>query len=64
MTVSHHAVDRQSNDPVPGEPFTSQEIAAFQADDRNAGRAIVTLMTCVFAIGLIIFATVTFVVAR
>ena len=64
MTVSHHAIDRQSTDPVPGEPFTSQEIAAFQADDRGAARAIVTLMTAVFTIGLIIFATVTFTVMR
>jgi len=64
MTVSHHAVDRQSTEPVPGEPFTAQEIAALQADDRSAARAIVSLMTMVFGIGLIIFATVTFVVMR
>ena len=64
MTVSHHAVDRQSNDPVPGEPFTPHEIAAFQADDRNAARAIVTLMTAVFSIGLIIFVCVTIAVIR
>ena len=64
MTVSHHAVDRQSTDPVPGEPFTAQEIDAFQTDDRNAARAIVTLMTAVFSIGLIIFVCVTIAVIR
>ena len=64
MTVSHHAVDRQSTEPVPGEPFTPAEIAAFQADDRSAARAIVTLMTAVFSIGLIIFVCVTIAVIR
>ena len=36
-----------------GEPFTAAELAHFQAEDRHAGRAIITLMTSVFALGCV-----------
>ncbi len=34
-----------------GEPFTAEELTHFQAEDRHAAAAIVTLMTGVFTLG-------------
>jgi len=34
-----------------GEPFTVEEWRHFQSEDKHAGRAIVGLMTAVFALG-------------
>jgi hypothetical protein len=59
MSDPHHA----STGTV-GDPFTPDRIAAYQADDRGAGRAIVLLMVCVFSLGLINFLTITIIVGR
>jgi hypothetical protein len=34
-----------------GEPFTNEELDHFQSEDRHAAKAIVGLMTAVFALG-------------
>ena len=36
-----------------GEPFSPQEIVFFQAEDRSAAKAIVSLMLGVFSLGLL-----------
>ncbi len=36
-----------------GEPFTPEEIVFFQAEDRSAAKAIVSLMLGVFTLGLL-----------
>jgi hypothetical protein len=46
-----------------GEPYTPDEIERFHIDDRHAARAIVTLMTAVFTLGLLGALTITIVVA-
>jgi hypothetical protein len=46
-----------------GEPYTPDEIERFHIDDRHAARAIVTLMTAVFSLGLIGALTIAIVVA-
>jgi hypothetical protein len=36
-----------------GEPYTAEEIAHFQSEDKHAARAIVSLMTAVFCLGFV-----------
>jgi hypothetical protein len=46
-----------------GEPYTDDEIAHFQSEDKLAARAIVTLMTAVFCLGFVGSLTIAIVVA-
>jgi hypothetical protein len=59
MSDSHHAPATTT-----GDPFAPDRVAAYQADDRSAGRAIVLLMIFVFSLGLINFLTITVIVGR
>ena len=47
-----------------GEPYTADEIERFQIDDRHAARAIVTLMTAVFTLGLVGSLTIAIIIAQ
>jgi hypothetical protein len=46
-----------------GEPYSPDEIAHFQSEDKHAARAIVTLMLAVFCLGFIGSLTIAIVVA-
>jgi hypothetical protein len=46
-----------------GEPYSPDEIERFHIDDRHAARAIVTLMTAVFTLGLLGSLTIAIVIA-
>jgi hypothetical protein len=52
MTHTEH--DHHETPPGPS-PFSDQEWARFQAEDRGAGAAVVGLMTGIFLIGLVLY---------
>jgi hypothetical protein len=49
----HHPHGHDSRGHAHGEPFTAAEIERFQAEDRHAARAIITLMMAVFSLGFV-----------
>jgi hypothetical protein len=48
--MAHHGIGTTM--PGPDGTYTPDQIHAFQAEDRAAGRAVILLMTAVFTIGL------------
>jgi hypothetical protein len=50
--ADHHVPD-DSQKHSHGEPFSEQELAFFQAEDKAAGKAIISLMLGVFSLGLL-----------
>jgi hypothetical protein len=47
----HHPDDAKAHSH--GEPFSEQDLAYFQTEDKAAGRAIISLMLGVFSLGLL-----------
>jgi|HubBroStandDraft_5_1064220.scaffolds.fasta_scaffold1039528_1 hypothetical protein len=57
----HHHDDAKQHSH--GEPYTAEEIEHFHSQDIHAARAIVTLMTAVFCLGLVGSLTIAIIVA-
>ncbi|MFO0808745.1 MAG: hypothetical protein U0746_09000 [Gemmataceae bacterium] len=57
----HGHDSKPTGDPL--HPFSDEELALFQKEDRTAGRAVITLMLAVFSLGLFGSIVITAVIA-
>jgi hypothetical protein len=56
--------DRHAHGSSPAPSFTEAEWHDFHTSDKGAGAAVIVLMTAIFSIGLVLYATIAIIVAN